>query len=427
MDKFIEINCDGLAGPNYNYGGLTMDNISSKSHRYELSYPKATAIQGLNKMKAIMDFGLIQVIIPPILRPDWTALYNMGLKGSHNDIIRSASLDQLISVYSSSNMWTANSATISPSPDTKDNKLHITIANLVNNFHRSLEPKFSYSLFTKLFHSDSIIIHKPLMSFADEGSANHLRLCNDHGQKAIEVFVYGYSSDNDKPVGRQSKEASEEVIHNHNVKDSLLVRQNPDVIDKGVFHNDVIALSHLNILIIHEMAFANQAKVLADLKDNSTVNLNIIEISNTDLPIDMAVKTYFFNGQLFHNANSELCLILPNECKDNKYIDKLLNRLRNSIDLKRIVYVDLKGSMLNGGGPGCLRLRIVISEDQLDNIHKGVVLTHNLYNELLSWIDFYYRDELRIEDLKNPILAKESKLALRDLAYLLKLEDLYSR
>jgi succinylarginine dihydrolase len=40
----------------------------------------------------------------------------------------------------------------------------------------------------------------------------------------------------------------------------VFASQNPDVIDQGVFHNDVIAVGNGNVLFYHEQAFANEPR-----------------------------------------------------------------------------------------------------------------------------------------------------------------------
>ncbi|MDI5817573.1 N-succinylarginine dihydrolase, partial [Salmonella enterica subsp. enterica serovar Cerro] len=41
-----------------------------------------------------------------------------------------------------------------------------------------------------------------------------------------------------------------------NPQQVIFAQQNPEVIDQGVFHNDVIAVSNRQVLFCHEAAFA---------------------------------------------------------------------------------------------------------------------------------------------------------------------------
>ncbi|XNM46968.1 N-succinylarginine dihydrolase [Escherichia coli] len=60
----------------------------------------------------------------------------------------------LSSVSSASPMWVANAATIARSADTLDGKVHFTVANLNNKFHRSLEALVTESLSKAIFNDE---------------------------------------------------------------------------------------------------------------------------------------------------------------------------------------------------------------------------------------------------------------------------------
>ena len=69
-----EYNFDGLIGPTHNFSGLASGNIASAKSRFSISHPKKAALQGLAKIKLLMNLGLPQGIIPPQERPNLTAL-----------------------------------------------------------------------------------------------------------------------------------------------------------------------------------------------------------------------------------------------------------------------------------------------------------------------------------------------------------------
>ena len=140
--KFFEYNCDGLIGPNHNYCGLSYGNVASSANKNAVSNPKEAAKQGLLKMKDLTELGLKQMVLPPHERPSIGALRQLGFSGSDADILTAAaktSPELLANVSSASAMWTANAATICPSADAKDGKIHITTANLNDKYHRSIE------------------------------------------------------------------------------------------------------------------------------------------------------------------------------------------------------------------------------------------------------------------------------------------------
>ena len=82
--------------------------------------------------------------------------------------------------------------------------------------------------------------------------------------------------------------------------------------------------------------------------------------------------------------------------------------------------------MRNGGGPACLRLRVVLTERELSAMHQGVLLTDQLSERLVKWVHTHYRDRLAPDDLKDPNLLRESREALNDLTGILGLGSVYS-
>jgi len=55
--------------------------------------------------------------------------------------------------------------------------------------------------------------------------------------------------------------------------------------------------------------------------------------------------------------------------------------------------------MANGGGPACLRLRVVLTETQRAAVHQGVVMTSAKIDALENWVKTHYRDRVSLEDL----------------------------
>ena len=79
----------------------------------------------------------------------------------------------------------------------------------------------------------------------------------------------------------------------------------------------------------------------------------------------------------------------------------------------------------NGGGPACLRLRVVLSEQEQAAVNQHVIMNDNLFADLNQWVDKHYRDELAEEDLADPQLLVESRTALDELTQLLDLGSVY--
>lgn len=419
-----EINFDGLVGPTHHYGGYGYGNIASMAHKSALSYPKQAALQGLNKMKLVAELGIGQAILPPRYRPAFSILRRLGFRGTDRQILEETAKscpNLFYTLSSSSAMWAANSATISPSADTEDGKVHITIANLASHFHRSIESQEALKLFRLIFPDKSrFCIHPSLPKgggFGDEGAANHMRFCTHYGSEGVNLFVYSRSLF--EPAGsrypfRQTQEASEAVARLHRLKPgcTLFAKQNPEAIELGVFHNDVIAVGNRETFLYHEKAFVNTDQVIQELEKR--IPLKLFCIREEELSIKAAVQSYLFNGQLLSTSEGPL-LLLPKECAS-------LNL--QSLPFKTQI-VDLTQSMQNGGGPACLRLRCVLTEREKALVLPSLFLTSALYQRLVDWVDRHFRDELRIEELADPSLLLETQEALDELTQILSLGSFY--
>lgn len=181
--KAREVNFDGLVGLTHHYAGLSFGNEASTKHRFQVSNPKLAAKQGLLKMKALADAGFPQAVIPPQERPNVAVLRQLGFTGSDEQVVEKAGTQtpHLLSASSSaSSMWVANAATVAPSADTLDGKVHLTVANLNNKFHRATEAETTERVLRAIFNHDAHFeVHQALPQvamFGDEGAANHNRL-----------------------------------------------------------------------------------------------------------------------------------------------------------------------------------------------------------------------------------------------------------
>ncbi|USX20501.1 N-succinylarginine dihydrolase [Oxalobacteraceae bacterium OTU3REALA1] len=439
-----EFNFDGLVGPSHNYAGLSFGNVASFSNVKSASNPKLAALQGLAKMRALAARGFGQALLPPQDRPNFRLLRSIGFTGSDADVLGKAAKEApviLACAYSASPMWTANAATVSPSADSADGRTHFTAANLNNKLHRAFEHEQSARSLRAIFHNiDHFAVHDALPgtpAFGDEGAANHTRLCKDHGSAAVEMFVYGRTefdasaSAPKKYPARQTLEASQAVarLHGLSAERTVYIQQNPDVIDQGVFHNDVIAVGNGNVLFYHDQAFADEAGSLDQLRramDGVGAELNAIRVDTGAVSVADAVASYLFNSQLLSKDNGKMALVIPQECEENAAVAAYLQGLvasGNAVD--ELIHFDLRQSMRNGGGPACLRLRVALNDAEAAAMHQGVVMTEALYHTLVAWVEKHYRDRLDPSDLADPSLAIEVHTALEDLSRILGLPNLY--
>lgn len=436
----VEANFDGLVGPTHNYAGLSSGNLASQKHSAQASNPKEAALQGLAKMKALHDLGLVQGVLAPQERPDIPTLRHLGFSGSDAEVLQQAQLKApriLAACCSASSMWTANAATVSPSADTADGRVHFTPANLTNKFHRSIEHPVTGRILQATFNNDEHFAHHPALPsvehFGDEGAANHTRFCHEYGDAGVEFFVFGrYAFDHRQPApklfpARHTLEASQAVARLHGLSDKGVVyaQQNPDVIDQGVFHNDVIAVGNKDTLFCHQEAFLNPHDVYEQLTSAMSDDFHIIEVPSGLVSVQDAVSSYLFNSQLL-NIQGKNTLVIPEECHNNPAVWEYLNGLVVSkMPIDALKVFDLKQSMSNGGGPACLRLRVVLNSSELAATNANTLMNDRLYTRLCDWVERHYRDRLTEHDLADPALLQESRHALDELTQLLKLGSVY--
>ena len=439
-----EFNFDGLVGPSHNYAGLSFGNVASFNNVKSFSNPKEAALQGLAKMRALASRGFAQALLPPQARPNFALLRSLGFSGSDADVIARAYKESpaiLACAYSASPMWTANAATVSPSADTADGRVHFTAANLNNKLHRSYEHTQTARTLRALFADEKhFAVHDalpPTPAFGDEGAANHTRLCASHGAAGVEMFVYGrVEFDPEAPApkrfpARQTLEASQAVARLHGLDNNrtVYIQQDPDTIDQGAFHNDVIAVGNGNVLFYHQQAFVDEAGSLHRLRQAmSSVNseLHTVRVDAADVSVADAVESYLFNSQLLSKPNGKMALVVPQECQEN---DAVARYLKNMVvcggPIDELLTFDLRQSMRNGGGPACLRLRVVLTDAEARAMHQGVVMTDALYTRLVTWVEKHYRYRLAPSDLADPQLAIEVQGALDELTSILSLPALY--
>lgn len=140
-----------------------------------------------------------------------------------------------------------------------------------------------------------------------------------------------------------------------------------------------------------------------------------------------AVTSYLFNSQIVTVAPGRMALIAPADCQENPRVRRFVSALieRGDSPLQEAHFFDLKQSMRNGGGPACLRLRVVLTEDELAALPAGVRLNDATYAALVVWVKRHYRDKLTQRDLADPQLLEENRRALDELTQLLGLGSIY--
>ncbi|GAB4265292.1 MAG: N-succinylarginine dihydrolase [Deferrisomatales bacterium] len=439
-----EVNFDGIVGPTHSYAGLSYGNLASMTHRGAVANPRAAALQGLRKMKLLADLGLVQGVLPPQERPHVETLRALGFAGTDAQVLARAAREApklLAACSSASSMWAANAATVCPSADSADGRVHFTPANLVTQFHRSLEAPVTARLLQTIFSDPTRFAHHPPLPagllFSDEGAANHMRLCPAHGSPGVQVFVYGRSGFGGGAAGpavfpaRQTLEAAQALARRHGLAPDAAVclRQRPEAIDAGVFHNDVVAVANEDVLFCHEEAYAEPDALerLAEVFQARTGRpLTVLRVEGRRVPLPAAVASYLFNSQLVSLPGGGMALIAPAECLEDGAVREVIEELvAGDSPLRQVHYVDVRQSMQNGGGPACLRLRVVLTPEELGAVGPRVLLDEALYAELVDWVGRRYRDRLTPSELADPQLLEESRAALDELTTVLGLGSMY--
>ena len=405
--KLVEINFDGIVGPTHNYAGLSLGNLAATRHAGNPAYPRAAALQGLAKMQGNMAMGLAQGFFVPLPRPNHRYLDAIAADEQTDGRL-------LAAAWSASSMWTANAATVSPAPDSTDRRCQITPANLVTMPHRFQEWQDTSRQLNMAFSDpEHFSIHRPVMPcFGDEGAANHMRLASSHDAPGLELFVFGRSGG--AFPARQHEQASRIVARRHQLDPQrvLFIEQNPAAIAAGAFHNDVVAVANERVLFTHERAFADPEAAYQAIREKMP-EAEIVVVPDSEVSLAEAIRTYLFNAQLVTLPTREMALVIPTEAAESKAVKGWLDAmLAGNGPIRQVVPVDVRQSMANGGGPACLRLRVVAdprtvdSRFLLDDIraqHIARVIKHH-------WPEQIDPGDLGRESLERQVVEARSQL-----------------
>ncbi len=368
MSTLVEINFDGIVGPSHNYAGLSLGNLASAKHGGSVSYPRAAALQGLGKMRHNLGLGLAQGLLCPLPRPNHSLLAALGLDLRLAEPADETERRLRAAAWSASSMWTANAATVSPAPDTADGRCHLTAANLVTMPHRAQEwPDTVRQLRLAFANTAHFVVHDAVPAcFGDEGAANHMRMGTSHAAPGLEIFVYGRTGG--AFPARQHEQASRAVARLHGLHSArcLFVEQSPDAIAAGAFHNDVVAVANERVLFTHEQAFADPAGTYAAIRA-ALPEAEIVVVPASAVSLADAIASYLFNAQLLTLPTGEMGLVIPLEAWEHPAVRAWLDgMLASNGPIRRVLPVDVRQSMANGGGPACLRLRVVADPATVD-------------------------------------------------------------
>ncbi len=199
------------------------------------------------------------------------------------------------------------------------------------------------------------------------------------------------------------------------------MRQAGQAIDAGAFHNDVVSVVNENVLFTHQLAFENPESVYREL------GVDVVEVRDAEVPLADAISSYLFNSQLTTMPDGTMTLLAPLETEETtstrEYLARALADPGNPI--RAVETMDLRESMRNGGGPACLRLRVVMTPAERAGVRGRVLVDDLILDELESWVMTHYRAQLDPGDLADPALVTEVRVALAELERVLDLPGLY--
>ena len=413
----MEINFDGLIGPSHNYAGLSFGNLAAMRNAGQISSPRAAALEGVEKMRANLRLGLTQGFFVPHPRPNRSWLADLSTEPENADS------ELLANAMSASFMWAANAATVSPAADTQDGKCHLTVANLRAMPHRSHEwPHTLAQLRVAFANKRAFAVHGPIPpAFGDEGAANHMRLAPSHHAPGVEIFVYGVNGS--AFPARQHVEASKAIARRHRLdpERTLFVAQSEEAIAAGAFHNDVVAVANGPVLFAHEKAFADRDRLVARC-EQLVAGFELVEVADADVPLADAISSYLFNAQLVTPPDGQMTLIVPSEARDTASVWAWLQRhLAGNGPIRRVEVVDVRQSMANGGGPACLRLRVVAEPPTID---PRFLADETKLDRIAEVVGRFWPERIDSAELGRPALIRDLESGRAELLKALDLAEL---
>jgi succinylarginine dihydrolase len=235
-----------------------------------------------------------------------------------------------------------------------------------------------------------------------------MRLAAAHGDPGVEIFVYGVTGG--AFPARQHRQASRAIARLHGLKPerTIFAEQSPEAIAAGAFHNDVVAVANERVLFAHEKAFADRDTLVGRCTERVS-GFEYVEVSDADVPLADAVRSYLFNAQLVTPPDGEMTLIVPEECRETPPVWAWLERhLAGNGPIRRVEVVDVRQSMANGGGPACLRLRVVADPATVD---PRFLVDEAKLDRIGDVVRADWPEQIHTDDLQAPALIRDVERA----------------
>ena len=150
--------------------------------------------------------------------------------------------------------------------------------------------------------------------------------------------------------------------------------------------------------------------------------IEIVEVPASAVSLADAVSSYLFNAQLVTLPEGGMALIVPSEASANAAVSAwLADLLARNGPIRRVVPVDVRQSMANGGGPACLRLRVVADPVTVD---PRFLADHDKLDRIAAVVDRWWPETIAVEELGRARLWDEIEAARGALLTALGLQDL---
>jgi succinylarginine dihydrolase len=248
-----------------------------------------------------------------------------------------------------------------------------------------------------------------------------MRVTPRHGSAGVEVFVFGVAGG---PFpARQHVEASRAIarLHKLDPERTIFAQQSEEAIAAGAFHNDVVAVANEQVLFAHEQAFANKSALVAQL-DSQIEGFEYVEVPAAEVPLADAIKSYLFNAQLVTPPDGEMTLIVPEEARATPSVWAWVERhVAGNGPIRRVKVVDVRESMANGGGPACLRLRVVADPHAID---PRFLVDDAKLDGIADVVRHSWPEEIAPGELQYPALVSDIERARAALLERLELTEL---
>jgi succinylarginine dihydrolase len=193
-------------------------------------------------------------------------------------------------------------------------------------------------------------------------------------------------------------------LHGLNQDHAIFAQQAEVAIAAGAFHNDVVAVANERVLFTHEQAF-EQPEALYGAIRKQMPDAEIVIVPADKVSLADAIKSYLFNAQLVTLPDDGgMALILPSEARENISVWRYLTDLvAGNGPIRRLCPVDVRQSMANGGGPACLRLRVVADPT---NVDQRFLATTEKLEAISRVVTEYWPEAINPDQLSDPGLAK---------------------